>query len=468
MNNLIQVPSRYRLRAPMLALAWVLLISGSLFAQSDGPMLMSRSECIDYALKNHPDIQNATFDEAIAQAKVKELVGVGLPQLSGSVAITDNQILPTSVVPADQFIPFAPEDSLLELKFGVKWQASAGVSVSQLLFDGSFFVGLQAARKLKELTVRSSDKTREDVASNVSNAYFTALISEERMNVLTINIKRLKELETNTRALYENGFAEKIDVDRITINLQNLRTELQKVRNMVDLSKNLLAFQMGMDVGTEIVLTDTLDRPEDLPEVPNIDLDADWHKKRIEYDLLTMRYELQELNLKRYKMSRLPSAGLYANFAYQAPRTAFNFFDFDRKWYPYMTIGLQINVPIWDGGQTKGKMIQTEGEIMKIENNMLQFERAVSLEIRNANTSLVNNYMTLKSTKETLDLAREVYRVTQIKFEEGVGSNLEVLEAESTLRESETNYLSALYEYMLAQTDLEKAKGEFLSNNDNN
>lgn len=446
----------------ILVLLATLLPEAGKAQQEGGPYFMSRVQCIQYAMTNHPNIKNARFDEAIAAARVKELTGIGLPQLSGKVDVQDQVILPTSVVPANQFNPFAPEDSLLELKFGVQWQASAGISLYQMIFDGSFFVGLEAARKFKDLTVLSTRRTEEETAATVSQAYYTALISRERAKLLDVNVDRLRNLEENTRGLYEAGFVEKIDVDRITINLQNLKVEKQKVDNLVALSENLLKFQMGMDLDEALTLTDTLERPETLPNLPEVDYQTKWHEKRIEFSLLREQETLQSLNLKRYKVSRIPSAGLFANYSYQAPRTAFNFFDFNRKWYPYFVVGLSINVPIYDGGQNKGRIQQVEGEIMKIKNNQMRLEQAISLEVRNAGTSLVNSYMTLKSAGQTLELAQEVYRVTRIKFEEGVGSNLEVLEAESTLRESQTNYLTALYEYMMAKTDLEKAKGEIL------
>lgn len=465
MNKYTKVPApRWWGALPGLALLLVLLAlpMERAKAQGEGPLFMSRVQCIQFALNNHPNIKNARFDEAIAAARVKELTGIGLPQLSGKFEIQDNAILPTSVVPANQFNPFAPEDSLLELKFGVQWQASAGISLYQMIFDGSFFVGLEAARKFKDLTVLSTRRTEEETAANVSQAYYTALISRERSKLLDVNVDRLRNLEENTRALYEAGFVEKIDVDRITINLQNLKVEKQKVENLLALSENLLKFQMGMDLNQTILLTDTLERPETLPNMPEMDYQTQWHEKRIEYTLLKEQENIQNLNLKRYKVGRIPSAGLFANYSFQAPRTSFNFLDFNRKWYPFFVVGVTVNVPIWDGGQTSGRIQQVENEIMKIQNNRVMLEQAISLEVRNAGTSLVNNYMTLKNAAQTLTLAEEVYRITRIKFEEGVGSNLEVLEAESTLRESQTNYLTSLYEYMMAKTDLEKARGQIL------
>lgn len=449
---------------------------------SSGSMYMSLDDCIDYAVSNNKNVQNARFDEYIAKRKTQELIGAGLPQVNGSVRFTDNVEVPPVAIPSGAFdftsgllpllnplyqatgttfpeIPTPGEDDFSVTSLGLQYQVDFSAQLTQLIFDGTFFVGIQAAKKLQEVSRINTERSKVETASQVATAYYTVLLNEERMGVLDANIGRLEELYDNTKSLYEAGFAERIDADRSKIALNNLRTEKVKAERMVGLARNLLKFQMGMEINQEVILIDTIMDPS-FPETEEMMTPSTIFENRIEYKLLRSQEDLQNLNLKRYKVSYLPSLYGSATFIRSGFSPNFPIGNDNVKWGTGMVLGLQLNVPIFGGFQELRRIQQTEYEIAKIRNNQDLLAQSIQLEISNATVSMENSFATLESQKENLELSKEVYRVSRIKYQEGVGSNLEVLDAELTLRESETNYLSALYEYLLAKVELDRTRGE--------
>lgn len=458
------------MRKRLLPVLFLLLIIGSpaTHAQStsEAPALFySLDDCIEFALKNQLTIQNAIIDENIAEEQVRGFRGLGLPQISGSLSVTDQEIVPTVGVPQDQFVPGGDPNVVQNIKFGIQWSADASLTINQMLFDGSFFVGLEASRRLQDLQRVNTKRTKVETAYQVSTAYYTVMVAEKQMKLLDVNIEQVKDLLFNTNALNQEGFVEKIDVDRLRINYQNLLTEREKVENQVKTTKQLLKFQMGMDLDTDLYLTDTISDPDQIPPFQGAQAEGSFHNKRIEYQLLATRRDLQILNQRRFRVSRLPSLYLFAQGNYQAFRVNFDFFDTNQEWFPALVFGVSLNIPIWDGFQTSAQIQETGWNIKKIENEMRQFQQAVNLEVSTARISIENAYKTLETRKKTMELAEEILRVSRIKYEEGVGSNLEVINDESQLRQSQNQYLTALYEYYLANIDLEKAKGELLPAN---
>ena len=438
-------------------------------------------DCIQYALENNKNIQNATFDEYIAKAKAKEVLAAGLPQINGSADVQYFLELPTSILPRefntqqeivyinDKPYPLTKLDPQtmmpvfgdpVEVQFGFPWQSTLGVSVNQLVADGTFFLGLEAAKVYVTLAEKGSNQTREEIAFAVSKAYYQALIAEEQKNLLVANIERIEKLLHETEALYQEGFAEKLDVDRLKISYTNLGLEKKKVERFAALSKDMLKFQMGLSVDKEIMLSEKADNIRESPEmsISNDPLDPGL---RIEYSILQTQLEFENYNLKRYKVGYLPSLYAFGSYQWNAQRNEFNLFDTRESWFPIGVVGLQLNVPIFDGFRKRQQIQQSKLEIRKIENRFSMLENSIQLEVRNARARLYNAYNSLETYRKNADLAQQVFDMTQIKYKEGVGSSLELNEAESQLKQAESSYLSGIFEYVMAKIDLQKAGGEF-------
>lgn len=468
---------RTLLRTGTTALLSLFFLASTLRAQDasslDGAPY-SLDQSIAYALRNHKNIKNARFDTYIAQKRVKELRAVGLPQVSLNASYTNYLELPVSVIdirnfnldPSAPSIPEGLPDSVYfqTANFGLTHNAQLTGQVTQLLFDGSFFVGLKAAKEFVNLNAINEARTKEETAVNVAKAYYSALVNEERARLLNTNLNRLDEFRATTKALYDQGFAEKVDVDRLTIQLNNLRVEKQKVDQMVTLGYDLLKFQMGMPIEQDIYLTDRIASEEDVEVAEATALDGDMAENRIEMELLRQRISLQELNIKRYKSGIFGTLAAFGTAQYLTARPRFFSLETNPNWFRTSFFGLQYSVTLFDGLQKRALVEQSQLEIQKVQNDMAMFEEAVKMETRNAITSLDNAYLDVQNAKRNLDLSQEVYRISTTKYEEGVGSNLEVIDAEGTLLESQINYLAALYDYTLAKVELRRLMGEFNPN----
>ncbi len=448
-----------------------------------GPL--SLEQCIDYALGNSINAQNAILDEQIAQAKVKETVGIGLPQISGNASINHNQKLQRffgtysdaasgfSFFPAG--IPGAQNGDVLAAPnfFQLQSSGNMSLSVNQIIFNGSYIVGLQASNTYKELSQKTTLQTREQIVEQVTKAYYSVLINKERMELFDANIARVDSLLKNTKALNISGFAEKIDVDRIQVNFNNLVTERDKFNNLNQLGLALLKFQMNYPMDQPIEVAGSI---QDIQLDPIEKLNGNsWdYQNRPDYQVMLVNKRLQQLNIKNLYAESLPSLNAFATLGYATQsngiggifRTESSVEDLDQvgpdKWYDYSQFGVSLSVPIFGGLQRTYKIQQEKLTLQKLDNGFKAMESMIDLEVQQSYLTFDNAQKSLSSQQENMELAESIARVTKIKYEEGVGSNLEVIEAENSLRNAQTNYYSALYDAIVAKVALDKAKGELV------
>ncbi len=417
----------------------------------------SLREAVDYAVKNHTSIKNAQIDILTAEARVSELKGIGLPQVSGNIGYTNNLIIQKVFIPAKTFDPSAKEGDVIAAEFGVANSGQAGVNLNQILFDGSYLLGLKAADVYKELSKKTLVQTKQQAAENVTKAYYSILVNEERIKLLDLNIGRLDSLLRDTKALNVQGFTEKIDVQRLEVQMNNLKIEAKNVQRLQDLSYHLLKFQMGKKITENITLTDKLADvkiSEVLPETPQ-DIK---YGNRIEYSILETQNRLAELDVKSQKVGYLPRVMLTGGYNYSAGRPKFS--DLVTKpWFNAATLGLSIQIPIFDGFQKKYKIVQSQNSLQKVKNSFELLENSIDLQVTQSHITLKNAYETLEEQKANMELAKEVVRVTKIKYQQGVGSNLEVVNAEIAYKEAQTNYFTTFYNALVAKVDLDKALG---------
>ncbi len=416
----------------------------------------SIQQAIDFALKNQHDIKNAMIDEDMAKQKVNEVMGMGLPQINSSFDVKDFLQIPTSLIPAEFFK--GPPGTFAAVKFGTQYQASAGLDASQLIFSGDYFLGLKASKVYVELSTKSGQRTQIETAVTVSKAYYTVLINEERIKLMDANIARIKKAMDDTKALYDNGFVEKIDVDRLTVTYNNLLIEQEKVQRLLKLGTYLLKHQMGMDINSSLTLADKLtDVKFDVSK--NVSADKFDYAKRVEYNLFETQFKLAELDLKRNRFSYLPNAFAYGSLSGNAYRTKFDIFTPNTPWYPIALIGGKVTMPIFTGLQRNAKNQQAKLALQKAENNMEFIKKSIDLELTSSLTMLQNASVSLENQKKNITVAEEVFRLSKLKYEQGVGSNIEMITAETALKESQTNYYSALFDALVAKIDFDKANG---------
>jgi len=440
----------------------LLLIIGftwqSTFAQDTPAEPFSLEEAIDYAYQNSNQVKSAEYDLAYAKAQVKDYTSIGLPQISAKVDYNYYIDLPTQIIPANAFDPSAPDDLFLEAQFGMKNSLTASATISTLVFDGSYFVGLKAAKGLVELNNRQMGVTKQEIKYNVTNAYLMALLIQENIEVIQLNIQNLEATLTETKAFYDNGLVEQLDVDRLELSLSNLKAELDVIERQQELAQNGLKFQMYFPLESPIALTDSLESL--LEEASAADLtDEVQPSNRPELQMLEQSLYLNELNIKRYKMSYLPSLGAFATHQQMLQRN--DLFDSDMPgFFPTTIVGFSLNIPIFDGLGTKAKTEMAMIDRDRISLQIDDFERGVELEVVNARSQYRNAQERLETQNKNLALAERIYNTTQIKYKEGVGSSFEMRQAEQELYTTQANHMNALYDLIVAKTALDKALGK--------
>ncbi len=427
-------------------------------AQQTSSNNFSLQQAIDYSLKNSPNYLNADLDLKNAEYKRKEITGLGLPQVNGSVDLKDYLAIPTSLLPGQIF--GAPAGTFIPVKFGTKYNATAGLSASQLIFSSDYIVGLKAAKEFINLSKINVQRSRVDLTAAVSKAYYNVLVNRERIKLLDINIERLQKLYNDTKALNQQGFVEQIDVERLEVQLNNLKTEKEKTDRLIGLSENLLKFQMGYKIGDAISLTDSL--AINNKEVSTLSSGKIDITKRSDYQLLQSQQSLNKLDVKRQRMGYLPTLAAYGSLQYNAQRQKFDFFDGSQSWFNIALIGGTLNFNVFDGLQRHNRVQQAKIAVLKGENTLKNIEMAAELEASIADISYTNAYASLQTQKRNMVLAQHVFDVSQKKFTEGVGSNLEITTAESSLKEAQTNYYNSVYDMIVAEIDYKKATGTLI------
>ncbi len=468
-----------------------------------GPLRLSLNQAVQYALKNKSTLQAQRLNEQIATARIGQIRSIGLPQINASAGVTDNIKLQKSLVDfgafsgpngpleganltpgqlaqvqAGQTVKLAPAygervaAGPQAIAFGLQWQGNAGIQASQLLFDGSYLIGLKAAKVYEQLASKQSQQSEIDVVEAVQKAYYGVLVNRERFELLGRNVSRLDTIFRQTNAIYKEGFVEKLDVDRLQVQLTNLKVEQQKTQRLVDLTVALLKFQMGLDQQQAVELTDQLDAAL----VESTQLPAQTgsfnYGDRVEYSVLETQRDLANLDIRNKRAGYLPRLVATGGYGFVgSDPTAKGLFQFrgadsrssagfaNQNWFGFANVGLQLQIPIFDGLEKHYSLQQAKLTAQAVNYGFTTLQQSIDLQQAQSRTSLENSLDVVRSQKANLDLATDVARVSKIKFQEGVGSNLEVITAETDLRSAQTNYYSSLYDALIAKVDFEKAQG---------
>jgi outer membrane protein len=419
---------------------------------------LNLKQALEYAIENNVDAKNARLELLVAETTVKEELSKGLPQLNGSFNLNYNPAVPVLFLPNEP--PFGDptiDSDVIPLRFGVSYQSGLGVTASQMIFDGSFFVGLRASKTLRELTEFDRIKTENDVLLTVKKAYFGVLVNKERIKLAQSNLSRIDSLLEETKAIYEAGLAEKIDVSRIQVQRNNTYTQVERSRTAYEISKQLLKIQMGLPRDYDVLITETLAELNPVDQLNQL-LTMEG-MPRVEVNQLEKNLELVGLDLRNNTVQYMPKITFNANYQRSGAGNALSTVYDSRNWFSSSLLGVNMQIPIFDGFLKSSKIQRNRIQQDQLENQRLFLDDNISLEIYQARTSLKNDLNILEVQRENMALAQEVYDISKIKYNEGVGSNLEVVEADAALIESEINYLSALYDGLIAKVDLEKALG---------
>ena len=430
----------------------VLLIFASI-ASAQKVHEMGVSDAVNYAMDHSTQIKNALIDVKIQEQTNREITSAAYPQLKATGNFQDFLAIPTQQLPGEFF---GEPGKYIPVKFGIKYNASGGVELSQLLFDGQVFVGLQARRASMQLANLQVDVTKELIKANVQKVYYQLVVGKQQMQSLSANIERLNKLLHDTKIIYDNGFAEKLDVDKVNVQLGNLLTERLKVQNRLDAGNAGLKFLMNVPQKDELILTDTI--TEDMLKENVLGMEVNYADRK-EYQLMEKSHELLSYNIKRHKYSYLPTLAAFANYSKNAQRNEFNFFN-KGPWFSTSVVGLNLSVPLFDGFARASRVEKAKLEVQKVENNIDNLKNNIDNEVEQAKLTITSSLVTVDQQRQNMELAEKVYNSTKLKYEQGLGSNQEIYNAQTELRIAQNNYYSAMYDAIIAKIDFLKAIGK--------
>jgi outer membrane protein TolC len=433
-------------------------------------------QAADYARKNSVQVKNALLDILIQKQTNRDVTSIALPQVNGSAGMTHNFDIPVQTLP--NFITKGTYDVLVDkgvkdgngapiqpltnygtipFPLGSPWNANAGVTLSQVVFDGQVFIALKARNATIALQESVAGFTEENIVANVYKVYYQLVTGKTQIELLDANITRLEKLKHDVQIMYDNGFTERVDIDKLSVQLANLQTEKLKANNMIKNGYSGLKVLMGMPFKDSLELTDTLDDNKIREGV----LEASQFKysDRKDFQISEITNKLNGLNVRRYKLSELPSFVLVGGYSKQAQRDKFDFFG-KGDWFTSSYVGLQMKVPIFNGFALKSRIQKAKLELQKTKNQTEALKINIDYEVDQAKNNFITAIASMDFQKKNMALAEKVYGQTKKKYEIGTGSATEINTAQLDLKTAQTNYLNALSEAIIAKVDFLKATGK--------
>ena len=450
-----------------------ILISSAALSQTTHELTVKQA--VDYGVKNATAVKNALLDVKIQEQVNREFTANAYPQLNGNISSTHYFNIPVQPIP--DFIkpqiydilqqngvkdgsgqPIINPGNFPNLPFSVfsPWVASGGLEASQILFDGQVFVGLQARTTAMKLSAATAELTAEQIKANIQKIYYQLVVGKKQLGSVDANIDRFQKLLNDTREIYKNGFAEKLDVDKVQVQLNNLLTEKQKIQNQLDAGNAGLKFLMNMPQKEILVLTDTLSEDE---LKSNILEESYNYADRKELQVLTYAAKLNGYNVKRYQLSRIPTIAAFGSYSKNAQRNNFDFFG-RGDWFTTSLVGVKISVPIFDGFARRAKIENARLTLQKSNNQIEQVKEQIDNEVTQSRIKMTSALLTIDIQKQNVALAENVFNTTKKKYDQGLGSNQEIYNAQTELKVAQNNYYSALYDAITAKIDYLKATGK--------
>ncbi|PRY11290.1 outer membrane protein TolC [Pontibacter ummariensis] len=416
---------------------------------------LTLQESIQYALNNNQDVQKAYYDEQIGKQQIREAKSNGLPQLSANSGLDYFPALPTQILPGA--LAGQPGTDI-PVQFGKDYNANANVQLTQLLFNKSYFVGLEAARTTQDLYRLRREMVQEDLIYNIGSAYLQALQTREQFNTIEANLERLTQLERIMQLQYENDLVKKVDVNRIKVSKTNLENQRLSLNTAFEQQKNMLKFFMGMPLEQDVALEDATISLEKLTATVDAATAA---ANKTQFQLLNTQKQLLNLQEKNIRAGYYPTLSAYGQYGYQTQRN--ELFDSSIPFFKSSVVGLKLSVPIFDGFRKDAQIKQAQLEQKKVEEDIEKFTTNTAVMLTNAVKQLENSENAIRTQEQNVDLAQEVYETTNQLYKEGLSPLTDLLDAEVSLREAKTNLNNEVLKFKIAQLSYLQAAGEIES-----
>ncbi|MFY9242016.1 MAG: TolC family protein [Polaribacter sp.] len=458
----------------------IYLLCFSLFAFSakgqEKTITLSLEEAINFALENSYNAKVAKNDSRSAKEKVWETTAIGLPQINAKVDYQNFLKQPVSLLPAAAFDntsstvetvedffglqpnrqPTAP-DGFIPVVFGTQQNLNASVTLTQLLFDGSYLVGLQASKTFLKISKQAEEKTELITREAVVNAYGNVLITQNSISILKSNVNILEKNYNDAKKIYENGLNEEEDVEQLEITLGNLKNQLNSVQRMEEIAYQMLNLALGSPINTKLILTDTLDgltteniRLDLISETFNVN-------NHIDFRIAENNREGNRLNMKLEKSKYLPSLSAFVNYGSQAFSDSFTFFDSNQRWFQSSLLGVSLNVPIFSSFSRKAKVAQATIDLETADLRLEETKQRLDLLAKKAQNDYQFSIENYQTAKKNVGLAERIEKKQRIKFFEGLSSSFDLLQAQNQLYSQQQNYIQSMLDVISKKAALENA-----------
>jgi len=459
-----------------LALVICSLLYTGLNAQSVKVNPLTLKEAQDYAVKNHYLVKNSKIDVEIAKKKIWETAAMGLPQINASIQYQDFLDIPTTLLPdfisplvyyvnQEKFglTPTVPQGEVgyAPVQFGTQHNASAGATLSQLIFNGQYIIGLQATKIFLLYSQENFDKTVIDVRNSVAVSYMALAIQKENRRLLVEGKELVSKTLYETKEQFKNGFVEDIVVDQLQLNLTNLENTITAVDRQIQVSDKLLKFQIGIEIKDSIILKDSIGSLLQTIKLEPVVSNNFRLEDHIDYKLLSVNEKLNYLNYRREQSTYLPTLSGYYSYTDNAMRNDFSFFDFSQKWYPTSIVGIKMEIPIFSSGMRWAKVQQAKLALEKAKNMKTAGGEALTIDAELARTTFNSNLENYKKENDNMRLANNIYSKTNQKFKEGLVSSTDITTAYNQYLNTQTAYYQSVFTLLNAKIKLDKALSQY-------
>lgn len=423
---------------------------------------LSLQQAIDYALINSYEAINATRDINAAKKKKWETTTIGLPQISAKLDYQNWIKQQVSLIPAEFF--GGNEGEFAEIAFGTKHNMNATATLNQLIFDGSYLVGLQSAKTYLKISENAKEKTELGIREAVINAYGNVLLSEESIVILERNIATLEKNLNETNQIYLNGFAEEESVEQLKITLAQVKSQLSKTKKLNNIAYKMLNITLGIDIKTSVKLIDTLNKLAE--ENINLDLlSSDLTlENHVDFKIAKNTEKSNELLMKLEQSKALPSLSSFVNFGYAGFGENFDFLKKEQQWFDSSLLGISLEIPIFSSLSRSSRTQQAKIELEKARTKLTQTEQKLLLQLETAKTEYNYSIEEFETSKQNLALAERIEKKQQIKFFEGISTSFELSEAQRQLYTMQQNYLQAMLTIIANKAALDNALNTPINN----
>lgn len=414
----------------------LLLLYGNGMAQER--LSLSVEEAREYALEFNRTVQNAELSVLQSQQQLREAISAGLPQVN---ATTDY----SNALGAEISIQF--EEGMPPTKIPIKPSSNFNLQVGQLIFNANYFLGIQSAKLYRSLSERNQEKTELEVASQVIQSYYLVLVSESSLDILKGNVKNLEEIYRKTKPMVDVGIMEEVELDQLSVQVNSLKNSVKSAERQLEMSLNMLRLQLGVSADTELELTDSLsgllaDRNMEHTLASTFDVAGN-----VDYQLIKVQEEMNEKQVAMQKANYLPTLSGYYSYTYKLLKPAFDM-------SPPNIVGLQLNIPIFSSGERLSKLKQAKLSLETTQNNKAFLEDQLTIQFKQLQFNLKSAMESYETQKMNIEVSRDVYNSLKSKYEQGIISGLELTTADNNYLKAESDYLSAIFELLNAQNEL--------------